>query len=80
VGEADGDAAALLLGQPVGVGAGEGADESALAMIDLARRADNDILHAAPHPSYYRYVAKRQARRCNYAQTGRVTTTPRYRE
>ena len=39
--ELDGDAAALLLGEAVGVDAGEGADEGGLAVVDVAGGADD---------------------------------------
>ena len=44
VGEAqvDRDAAGLLLREPVGVGAGERAHERALAVVDVARRPDDE--------------------------------------
>ena len=45
--EIDGDAAALLLFEAVGVDAGEGFDERGLAVIDVAGGADDDVLHAA---------------------------------
>ena len=49
VGEADidGDAAALLFLQAVGVDPGQGFDERGLAVIDVAGRADEKALHAA---------------------------------
>ena len=46
--ELDGDAAPLLLAQPVGVDAGERLDERGLAVIDVAGGADDDALHARP--------------------------------
>ena len=42
----DRDAAALFFFEPVGVGAGQGADQGALAVIDVAGRSDNDRLHS----------------------------------
>ena len=39
--EVDRDAAPLFLGQPVGLDAGQGADESGLSMIDVTGRADD---------------------------------------
>ena len=45
--EVDGDAAALLLFEAVGVDAGEGLDQRGLAVIDVAGGADDDVLHAA---------------------------------
>ena len=46
VGEAqlDGDAPLLLLHQPVGVDAGEGLDQEGLAVVHMARGADDDML------------------------------------
>jgi len=44
--EVDGDAAALLLGQAVGIGAGEGADQRALAMVNMAGCPHDDGLHS----------------------------------
>ena len=41
----DGDAAALLLFQPVRVDAGERLDQRGLAVIDVAGRAHDDVLH-----------------------------------
>ena len=38
----EGDAAPLLLGQPVGVDAGERLDQRGLAVVDVARGADDD--------------------------------------
>src|SRR4029453_6491214 len=54
--EIDRDAARLLLGQPVGVGPGEGFHQRRLAVIDVARGADDDV----SHPASYR-VARRAA-------------------
>ncbi len=54
VGEAeiDGDPALLLLLQPVGVGAGEGAHERALPVVDVARGADDEGAHdVSGHPA-----------------------------
>ncbi len=48
----DGDAAALLFLQAVGVDAGERFDQRGLAVIDVAGGADNDVLH---RPDSYRY-------------------------
>ena len=45
--EVDRDAARLLLGQPVGVGAGERLDERRLAVVDVAGGADDDVLRSA---------------------------------
>ncbi len=49
VGEAqvDGDAAALLFLQAVGVDAGQRLDQRGLAVIDVAGGADDDVLHGA---------------------------------
>ena len=41
--EVDGDAAPLLLGEPIGIGPGERQHERALAVIDVARRADDHV-------------------------------------
>ena len=41
----DGDAAAFFLLQPVGVDARERLDERGLAVIDVSRRPDDDVLH-----------------------------------
>ena len=41
--EFDGDPPALLLGQRVGVNAGQGLDESGLAVVDMPGRADDDL-------------------------------------
>ena len=41
----DGDAAALFLLQPVGVDARERLHQRGLAVIDVSRRADDDVLH-----------------------------------
>ena len=43
--EIDGDPALLLFLQAVGVGAGEGADQRALPMVDVARGADDEGAH-----------------------------------
>ena len=43
--ELDGDAAGLLFLQPVGVGAGQGLDQRALAVVDVAGGADDDRAH-----------------------------------
>ena len=43
--EIDGDAAAFFFFQAVGVDAGERLDERGLAVIDVAGRADDDVLH-----------------------------------
>ena len=47
VGEAEvyGDAAAFLLFEAVGINAGKGANQRALAVVNVARRADNHRLH-----------------------------------
>jgi len=47
VGEAqvDGDAAALLFFEAVGVDAGEGLDQGGLAVVDVAGGAHDDVLH-----------------------------------
>ncbi len=47
IGEADvdGDAAPLLFLQAVGIDAGEGADQCALAMVNVACGADDHCLH-----------------------------------
>ena len=44
--QVDGDAAALLLFQAVGVDAGKRFDQSGLAVVDVAGGADDDMLHA----------------------------------
>ena len=41
----DGDPALLLLLQTVGIDAGEGLDESGLAVVDMARGADDQVAH-----------------------------------
>ena len=41
--QVDGDAARLLLRQPVGVDAGQRLDERGLAVIDVPRGADDDV-------------------------------------
>ena len=46
--EVDGDAARLFLRQPVGIGAGQGADERALAVIDVPGGGDDEM----PRPSF----------------------------
>ena len=43
--EIDGDAARLLLGQTIGVGAGQGFDQRALAMIHVACGGQDEMLH-----------------------------------
>src|SRR5690606_5035488 len=43
--EVDGDAAALLLRQAVGVDAGERRDEGGLAVVDVAGRAEGEVRH-----------------------------------
>ena len=43
VAEVDGHPALALLGEAVGVGPGEGADEAALPVVDVAGRADHDL-------------------------------------
>ena len=45
--EVDGDAARLLLGQPVGVGAGQRLDQRRLAVVDVAGGADDDVAHGS---------------------------------
>ena len=45
--EVDGDAAALLFFQAVGIDAGQRFDQRGLAVIDVAGGADDDVLHAA---------------------------------
>jgi hypothetical protein len=42
----DGDAAGLLLLEPVGVDAGQGEDQGGLAVIDVPGGAEDDVLHA----------------------------------
>ena len=42
----DGDAAALFFFQPVRVDAGQGLHQRGLAVVDVPRRADDDVLHA----------------------------------
>ena len=46
--EVDGDAARLLLGQAVGVGAGERLDQRRLAVVDVAGGAHHDVSHGSP--------------------------------
>jgi hypothetical protein len=46
--EIDGDPALLFLLQPIGVGAGEGADERALPVVDVAGGADDEGGRATP--------------------------------
>jgi hypothetical protein len=41
--QVDGDAARFLLGQPVGVRPGQRLDERGLAVVDVARGADDDM-------------------------------------
>ncbi|MCY4508871.1 MAG: hypothetical protein OXG35_18230, partial [Acidobacteria bacterium] len=41
--EIDGDPARLLLLQPIRIGAGQGPDESALAVVDVSGGADDDV-------------------------------------
>ena len=43
--QVDGDSPFLFLLQPVGVGAGEGAHQGALAVIDVSRCTDDDMFH-----------------------------------
>src|SRR6476619_2944188 len=45
----DGDAAAFLFFQAVGIDAGERFDERGLAVIDVAGRADDDTFHACSY-------------------------------
>ena len=45
--QVDGDAAPLFFLQPVGVDPGERLHQRGLAVIDVARRADDDVLHGA---------------------------------
>src|SRR5881628_1874524 len=45
--EVDGDPARLLLGQAVGVNAGERLHQGRLAVVDVARRPDDDVLHGS---------------------------------
>ena len=40
--EVDGDAAALLFGKPIGVNAGQGANQRRLAVVDMAGGSDDD--------------------------------------
>jgi hypothetical protein len=42
----DGDPAPLLFGQPIGVDAGQRAHERRLAVIDMARRTEDEAPHA----------------------------------
>jgi hypothetical protein len=48
IGEAqlDGDAALLLLLEPVGVDAGQGPDQAGLAVVDVSGGAEDDFTHA----------------------------------
>ena len=49
--ELDRDSAALLLGQTVGVGAGEGLDQRTLPVIDVSRRPEYEVPQAqSPAP------------------------------
>jgi len=48
--EVDADAALLLFFEPVGIDAGQGVDERSLAMVDMSRRADDNVLHAVIAP------------------------------
>ena len=59
--DVDGDAAALLFFQAVGVDAGKGLDQRGLAVIDVPGGADDDGLHSG---QYSRYAARAPAR-CN---------------
>ena len=43
--DVDGDAAPFLLFQAIGIDAGEGAHQGALAVVNMARGADDDSLH-----------------------------------
>ena len=43
--EVDRDAATLLLGQPVGVDAGQGANQGGLAVIDVTGGSDEEAIH-----------------------------------
>jgi len=43
--EIDGDAAALFFFEAVGINAGESFDEGGLAVVDMARGPDDDVLH-----------------------------------
>ena len=64
VGEAelDGDPAPLLLGQPVGVDAGEGPDQRCLAVVDVPCGADDDALHSVLPVKPPRSPGRRAAR------------------
>ncbi len=54
--EIDGDAAALFLFQTVGIDAGEGLDQRGLAVIDMARGAGDDMLHAVEDAALLRRI------------------------
>ena len=43
--QVDGDAAALLFFQAVGIDAGQGLDQRRFSMIDVARGSDDDVFH-----------------------------------
>jgi hypothetical protein len=46
--EIDGDAAALLFGEAVGVGSGQRFDKGCFTVVNMTGRADNDLPHSAP--------------------------------
>ena len=48
--EVDGDAALLFLAQAIGIGTGQRQHQSALAVIDVPRGADDDMLHQVKNP------------------------------
>jgi hypothetical protein len=45
--DVDGDAALLLLLEPVGVDAGQRLDEARLAVVDVAGGTDDDVAHGS---------------------------------
>ncbi len=51
--EVDRNSTALLFFQAVRVDAGEGADQGGLAVVDVARRADDNVLHEAAFRFHY---------------------------
>src|SRR5690606_3680135 len=57
--EVDGDAAALLLDEAVGVDAGERADERGLAVVDVAGRAEDEVRHQPPSSASTRKGSER---------------------
>ena len=45
--QVDGDTAALFFGEPVAVNPGKSFHERRLAVVDMARRTDDNVSHAA---------------------------------